>query len=181
MTTKIDLDLGSHSTISLDYMKKSEYRVLLDKAWGAFRNGRILMGRLPMEGDLITNISALCRLNSVSMASFSINGNLLSATFGIYDQNQQVYVTEVVESPLEILSCYGTVSHDSEELSIFIQGAMADPDGQFIGGRIFSPTRAFMVEIILQEIIGSPLERTYDHKTGQKIWPKSNSHIVKTI
>ena len=162
-------------------MKKSEYRVLLDNAWGAFRNGRILMGRLPMEGDLITNISALCRLNSVSMASFSINGNLLSATIGIFDQNQQVYVTEVVESPLEILSCNGTVSHDSEELSIFMQGAMADSDGQFVGGRIFSPSRAFMVEIILQEIIGPPLERTYDQKTGQKIWPKSNNHMVKTI
>jgi predicted DNA-binding protein with PD1-like motif len=154
-------------------MKKSEYRLRLHKAWGAFRSGRTFMGRLPMEGDLITDISALCRLNSVSMASFYINGNLLSATYGIYDQYQKVYVTEVVESPLEILSCSGNISHDSEGLSIFIQGAMADPDGTIIGGRIFSPTRAFMVEIILQEIIGKTLERTYDHKTGQKIWPIS--------
>jgi len=42
--------------------------------------------------------------------------------------------------------------------------------GKIIGGRLFSETILFTGEIDLQEMIGEPLERVYDDKTGLRLW-----------
>jgi len=39
-----------------------------------------------------------------------------------------------------------------------------------MGGHLFSDTILFAGEIRLQELIGNPLERAYDERTGLNLW-----------
>ena len=94
----------------------------------------------------------------------------MSATLGSYDQNQQVYVTYKKKEPLEIVNCTGNVSLREGNVAVHAHAVLADIDGQTIGGHIFSETVIYAGEIYAQELLGDPLEREYDEKTGLPLW-----------
>lgn len=47
---------------------------------------------------------------------------------------------------------------------------LGDEQGNTIGGHLFSESIVFAGEIDLQELIGEPLERSYDETTGLLLW-----------
>jgi predicted DNA-binding protein with PD1-like motif len=77
--------------------------------WAVSR-GRTLMGTLPENRDLIDTVSALCRDHGIGLATFSIHGNVVQATIGVFDPLQQVYVTAVESFCGEIVHCTGWVT-----------------------------------------------------------------------
>jgi len=42
--------------------------------------------------------------------------------------------------------------------------------GTRVGGHIFSETVIYAGEIYIQELLGTPLEREYDDRTGLSLW-----------
>ena len=135
-----------------------------------FKLGRRLLGRLPHEKDLITSIEDFCRASDIRTATFSVIGTVLSATIGVYDQKQHVYVTFTENAFMEIVTCIGNVSLKDKSPVIQSPIVLADEHGKIIGGHLFSETILFAGEINLQEMTGEPLERVYDDNTGLMLW-----------
>lgn len=132
-----------------------------------FKLGRLFFGRLDHGTDIISAIETVCENISIPTASFSVSGAVCSYTVGTYDQKQRVYVTSTVKEAREIVYCQGNVS--IKEAKPFVQAhiVLSDEQGQITGGRLFSETTVYAGEIELQELIGPPIERTYDEKTGR--------------
>jgi predicted DNA-binding protein with PD1-like motif len=135
-----------------------------------FEIGRCMLGRLPYGKDLVNTIEDFCVRNSIQTGVFSVIGAVMSVTLGSYDQNQQVYVTLKREEPLEIVHCTGNVSLKDGKVAVHAHAVLADMNGQTIGGHIFSETVVYAGEIYIQELLGKPLEREYDEKTGLSLW-----------
>jgi predicted DNA-binding protein with PD1-like motif len=136
----------------------------------AFTPGRRLVGRLPHGQDLIKTIERFCLFNEVHMAAIAVNGAISSVTLGTFDQQQQVYVTTVIDKPLSFAACQGNVSIKDNRPFVHISAVLSDTDGRVTGGRLFSDTIIFAGEIDLQELTGPPLTRQYDATTGLMLW-----------
>ena len=135
-----------------------------------FSLGRRLLGRLPHGKDLITSIKDFCRASDIRTATFSVIGAVSSATLGVYDQKQHVYITFTEHADMEIVNCIGNVSLKDKTSVTQSHISLADGHGKIIGGHLFSETILFAGEIDLQEMTGEPLERVYDEKTGLMLW-----------
>jgi predicted DNA-binding protein with PD1-like motif len=135
-----------------------------------FNRGRCLLGRLSHGKDLVAAVEDFCGNHSLEMAVFSIIGAVTSATLGAYDQKQQVYVTVKKREPLEIVHCTGNVSLKNGKPTVHAHGVFADINCQTIGGHVFSETVVFAGEIYIQELLGTPMARTYDEQTGLFLW-----------
>lgn len=135
-----------------------------------YKSGRIFIGRLPHGKDLIPAIEATANEFSIQMAVFTVIGAVSSVTFGAYDQNQQVYVTLKEEKPLEIVTCTGNVSLKEGKPFVHAHIMLADEQGKTLGGHLFSETIIYAGELYLRELIGNPLDRTYDPTTGLMLW-----------
>ena len=135
-----------------------------------FKLERRLLGRLPHGKDMITSIENFCIASDIQTATFSVIGAVSSATLGVYDQKQHVYITFTENAAMEIVNCIGNVSLKDKTPAIKSHIVLADEHGKIIGGRLFSETILFAGEIDLQEMTGEPLERVYDDKTGLMLW-----------
>ncbi|UCD91081.1 MAG: DNA-binding protein, partial [Desulfobacterales bacterium] len=139
-----------------------------------YKSGRRFVGPLPHGMDLITSIENFCKDASIQMARFFVVGAVSSATFGVYDQKQHVYVTIKEEAPFEIVTCTGNVSIVDGKPAVHSHIVLSDTNGKLSGGHLFSDTIIFAGEIDLQELTGKPLVRVYDNSTGLMLW-KSNA------
>lgn len=135
-----------------------------------FKPGRLFVGRLPYGKDLIQSVEYFCKSSSIQMATFSLIGAVSSYTIGAYDQKQQVYVTETEKACLEIVNCIGNISLMDEKPFVHAHIVLGDEKGNTMGGHLFSETILFAGEISLQELVGTPLERAYDERTGLNLW-----------
>ncbi|HUV76486.1 MAG TPA: PPC domain-containing DNA-binding protein [Desulfobacterales bacterium] len=135
-----------------------------------FELGCRFVGRLPHGKDLIASIEDFCIESSIQMATFSVIGTVSSATIGVYDQKQQVYVTFTENMPMEVVTCVGNVSLKDQAPVIHTHIVLGDERGKIIGGHLFSETVLYAGEMDLQELVGKPLERLYDRTTGLFLW-----------
>jgi len=129
------------------------------------------MERLPAGKDILKNIEEICGTHTVQMAVFCIIGAVRSATLGVFDQKQQVYVTRKEENPFEIISCLGNISIQDGNPVAQAKIMLADEKNRVLGGHLFSDTLLFYGELYLEEIEGFPLERQYDESSGLFLWP----------
>ncbi|OGP60021.1 MAG: hypothetical protein A2V65_03245 [Deltaproteobacteria bacterium RBG_13_49_15] len=136
-----------------------------------YNTGRRFAGLLPEGEDLIASVIRMCIQHSVRMGVFSIIGAVRSATFGIFDQRQKVYVTRTVEGSFDILTCTGNVSPKDGKPFVHAKIILGDEKGNLTGGHLFSETLVFYAEFDLLEMIMEPYERTYDERTGLFLWP----------
>lgn len=135
-----------------------------------FSLGRVLFEKIPHKSDLLLTIDAFCNQHSIHSATFSVTGAVLSATIGVYDQNQQVYISSNENKQFDILSCIGNVSQKDNRLFANARIILSDDHGKIIGGRLFSQTIVFTGELELRELIGSPFKRDYNKTTGLFLW-----------
>ncbi len=135
-----------------------------------FQPGRRFIGRLPHNKDLITSIEQFAKENNIEMATFSVIGAVSSATFGFYDQKQQVYVSSSEKKSFEIASCQGNISLKDGQPFAHVHAVLADEEGKGISGHIFSETLIFAGEIDIQELQGKSFHRKHDEITGLMLW-----------
>jgi len=117
---------------------------------------------MPGGSDLIASIKATCKDKGIETASFSIIGTVSSATIGVFDQKQQVYVTYIEKEATEILSCKGNVSQKNGSHYVTAKIILADQQGRLTGGHLFSETIISYAELDIQELLGEPLRKNDD-------------------
>ena len=140
-----------------------------NRTW-PFDAGRVRLALLNRGDDLLTAVEAFCREDALDTVLFSVTGSIVDITVGVYDGSQQVYVTERIEKPLELVTCTGNVVRDGAAHRAQAHAAAADLDGRLYAGRLFSPTRVVAAEVVLQQLKGDRLQRTYDHLRGLWRW-----------
>jgi len=118
-----------------------------------YRLGRCIQDKLPNGSDLITEIIDLCNYCSIKKGRFCAIGRVQTATIGVYDQSQEVYVTHLEEQATEVLFCRGTIDTRNEESPVIAKILLADQQGQLTGGHLFSGTIIQEIQIDLQEMI----------------------------
>jgi predicted DNA-binding protein with PD1-like motif len=142
-----------------------------------YQPGRCWLGSFDPGDDLREALQRACGEIGVWTAFFQLTGSVSEATFGVYDLQQRVYITERVDRAFEILACSGNISAaslKSAERSVNAGIVLADNSGNIKGGRLFSPTIVFAAEFVLQELIGGHLPRSYDPRTGMQSWSADN-------
>ncbi len=129
------------SLSTIEIQKQNEYRL-----------GRFIRTEIATETNLITAIIDLCNRYVIRKGHFRATGRVLSATVGVYDRSQEVYVTHLEEQATEVLFCGGTIDTQGEESAVNAKIILADQQGQLTGGHLFSKTIIQEIEIDLQEL-----------------------------
>lgn len=139
----------------------------MNSAWiTEVKKGRQFIGRMARQCDSVDTVENLCLNHNIAVAGFTIRGSVTKATFGVYDQRQQVYITDQATRPFDILVCNGRFIRNRPGHQIRAWITLADNDGTVCGGRLFSETLVFEADIELQEMLGPMPPLAYDADTG---------------
>lgn len=135
-----------------------------------FTKGRTIICRLPHNGDLLLSITEAAKENIIRMGSLRCIGALSKFCFAFYDQNEKRYGNRILAGDFEILACIGNISMKDGEVMCHAHITVADEEGRAYGGHLVEGCTVFAGELILEELIGEPLERAYDEVTGLNLW-----------
>ena len=116
------------------------------------RLGRSIRAEITTGSDLISGIINLCDRCNVENGRFKATGRVQTATIGVYDPSQEVYVTHLEKQATEVLFCSGMIDTRNGESPVNAKIILADQQGQLTGGHLFSETIVQKVEIDLQEM-----------------------------
>ena len=132
--------------------------------------GRRVVARLPHGGDLLAKIAAVADEHGMTTAEVRAIGALSEARLAFYDQETKAYGEFDVDGAVELLGLLGNVSRRDGATAVHAHATLAGHDGACVGGHVVPGCRIFACELILQELVGEPLERGYDAVTGLPLW-----------
>jgi predicted DNA-binding protein with PD1-like motif len=135
-----------------------------------YARGRRVVARLPHGGDLLEEIAAVADAHGMQAAELRAVGALTSARLAFYDQTSHDYGEFAVEAPVELVGLLGNVSRKDGATFVHAHATLAAHDGACVGGHVVSGCVIFACELVLQELVGEPLERVLDPVTGLALW-----------
>jgi predicted DNA-binding protein with PD1-like motif len=135
-----------------------------------YARGRRVVARLTHGGDLLEEIAAAAARHGVAMAEVRAIGALSAARLAFYDQAAKSYGEFDVDAPVELLALLGNVSWRDGKAAVHVHATLSGHDGACVGGHVVPGCRVFACELMLQELVGDPLEREYDEVTGLPLW-----------
>jgi predicted DNA-binding protein with PD1-like motif len=135
-----------------------------------FARGRRVVARLPHGGDLLEEIAVVVTEYGMATAELRAIGALSEARLAFYDQVAQTYGELDVTGAVELLGLLGNVSRRDGAIAVHAHATLAGHDGACFGGHVVPGCRIFACELVLQELVGEPLERGYDEVTGLPLW-----------
>jgi predicted DNA-binding protein with PD1-like motif len=135
-----------------------------------FARGRRVVARLPHGGDLLEEIAVVVTEYGMATAELRAIGALSEARLAFYDQVAQTYGELDVTGAVELLGLLGNVSRRDGAIAVHAHATLAGHDGACVGGHVVPGCRIFACELVLQELVGEPLERGYDEVTGLPLW-----------
>ena len=135
-----------------------------------YSRGRRVVARLPHGGDLLAEIAAVADAHGMRAAELRAIGALQTARLSFYDQESHEYGEFAVEAPVELVGLLGNVSRRDGATAVHAHATLAGHDGACIGGHVAPGCVIFACELVLQELVGEPLEREFDEATGLPLW-----------
>ncbi|MGE5228106.1 MAG: PPC domain-containing DNA-binding protein [Deltaproteobacteria bacterium] len=135
-----------------------------------FTRGRRVVARLPHGGDLLEEIAAVADAHGMQAAELRAIGALQTARLSFYDQATHEYGEFPVDAPVELVGLLGNVSRRDGATAVHAHATLAGHDGDCVGGHVAPGCVIFACELILQELVGEPLERVHDEVTGLPLW-----------
>ena len=135
-----------------------------------FARGRRVVARLPHGGDLLEEIAAVADAHGMQAAELRAIGALQTARLAFYDQATHEYGEFPVDAPVELVGLLGNVSRRDGATAVHAHATLAGHDGACVGGHVAPGCVIFACELILQELVGEPLERVHDEVTGLPLW-----------
>jgi predicted DNA-binding protein with PD1-like motif len=104
------------------------------------------------------------------MGFFVAIGAVKFAKVAFYDQDDHTYRDYSIDEPAEILNCTGNVSELDGEIFVHAHITLGLKDGTVKGGHLVEGTKIFACELFIIPLDGDQLKRTFDEKTGLKLW-----------
>ena len=133
-------------------------------------SGRGFVARLPTGSDLIGEIERFCLEHDVLAAQVTAIGAVRHASFANYNQEEKRYLELESSTHREIVGFTGNVSIRDDRPFLHAHASFADASGAAIGGHLIAGTEVFMVEVMIREVTGVSLVRTFDDTTGLQVW-----------
>ena len=135
-----------------------------------YARGRRIVARLTHGGDLLQEIAAVADAHGMEAAELRGIGALQRARLAFYDQASHEYGEFAVDTPVELVALLGNVSRRDGATAVHAHATLAGHDGGCLGGHVAPGCVLFACELILQELVGEPLEREFDAVTGLPLW-----------
>ena len=135
-----------------------------------FARGRRVVARLGHGGDLLEEVAAVAEAHGMAVAELRGIGALQRARLAFYDQSAHEYGELAIDEPMELVGLLGTVSRRDGATAVHAHATLAGHDGACTGGHVAPGCVVFAGELVLQELIGEPLEREVDEETGLPLW-----------
>jgi uncharacterized protein len=135
-----------------------------------FSRGRRVVARLPHGGDLLAEVARVADERGILMAELRGIGALQRARLAFYDQSAHEYGEFAVDSPVELVGLMGTITRRDGGTAVHAHATLAGHDGACLGGHVAPGCVIFACELVLQELVGEPLERELDEQTGLPLW-----------
>ena len=135
-----------------------------------FARGRRVVARLPHGGDLLEEIAAVADAHGMQTAELRALGALQTARLAFYDQTSHEYGEFAVDAPTELVGLLGNVSRRDGATAVHAHATLAGHDGSCVGGHVAPGCVIFACELVVQELVGEPLEREHDEVTGLPLW-----------
>jgi predicted DNA-binding protein with PD1-like motif len=135
-----------------------------------YARGRRVVARLPHGGDLLEEIGKVADQHGMRAAELRAIGALTAARLAFYDQDAHQYGEFAVDDPVELVGLLGNVTLRDGQTFVHAHATLAGHDGACVGGHVNPGCRIFACELVLQELVGEPLEREYDEVTGLTLW-----------
>lgn len=135
-----------------------------------YGRGRRVVARLAHDGDLLEEIGAVAEAHGIQAAELRAIGALKSARLAFYDQASHRYGEFAVDEPVELIGLLGNVTRKDGATFVHAHATLAGHDGACVGGHVAPGCVVFACELMLQELVGDPLERESDPLTGLALW-----------
>ena len=136
-----------------------------------FLRGRRVVARLPFGGDLLAEVAAVADGHGMAVAELRAIGALQHARLAFYRPGHEDSTrSSPVDEPVEIVSLLGTVSRRDGGTAVHAHASLAGHHGGCVGGHVVPGCTIFACELVLQELVGEPLERAFDEQTGLPLW-----------
>ena len=138
--------------------------------WQEAKIGRVLVCRMDFESDLLSSLEKFAGELKIDAAFFMALGAVKKAAFAYYEQAAKRYVEEVVDEPMELLSCLGNIATLEGKVVVHAHAVFSDKSGRLRGGHLLKETTVFAGEVLIFELSGIELPRTYDSITGLNLY-----------
>jgi predicted DNA-binding protein with PD1-like motif len=130
----------------------------------------LFMGKLSHGGDLLEEITDICRKENIQLGRVEALGAVRRARLGFYNQQTHEYQFFELDQPLEITKLVGNVSLKDGHPFVHAHITVADKTGNAYGGHLAPGTVVFACEFVLEAFDGPILERDFDEVTGLSLW-----------
>ena len=138
--------------------------------WKSVESTKLFMGKLTHSGDLIEEITDVCRRENIRIGWIEALGAVQKARLGYYNQEIRKYQFIDLDHPLEITKLVGNISLRDGEPIVHAHITLADQEGNAYGGHLVPGTIIFACEFIIQAFEGPVFERAFDEETGLPLW-----------
>lgn len=128
-----------------------------------------IVARFDYGADLVESITDLAEKMEIRTGIFSAIGALQKAEIGYYDQETYEYHGNLIDAPMELVSCSGNISIRDEKPFVHAHASLADRNGKVLGGHLQSGV-IFAAEVYIQELKGEVLVRSHDPVTDLYLW-----------
>jgi predicted DNA-binding protein with PD1-like motif len=132
--------------------------------------GRGFVGRLETGSDLVAEIERFCREQGIVAAQVTVIGALRRAAYAYYEQHDHRYLELSSETHHEIVGFTGNVSLRDDKPFLHAHATFADANGTTVGGHLLRGCEVFAAEIMIRELSGVSLVRSFDEETGLSLW-----------
>jgi uncharacterized protein len=134
------------------------------------RSVELYMGKLRHGGDLLEEITEVCKKKNIQLGRVEAIGAVQKARLGYYSQPTQEYRFFSMDKAMEIISFTGNVSLKDGDPMVHAHVTLADDSGNAFGGHLAPGTVVFACEFILEVFEGPVFERKKDMETGLPLW-----------
>ncbi|MEM1995006.1 MAG: DNA-binding protein [Nitrososphaerales archaeon] len=132
--------------------------------------GKAFVCRMEFESDFLESLKEFAKEHKIKAAFFIALGAVKKASFAYYEQASKKYVEESVDEPMELLSCVGNFATLEGDVAVHAHAVFSNRAGKILGGHLLKGTIIFAGEVLIFELSGVNLVRTYDNLTGLNLY-----------
>ena len=119
--------------------------------------------------EILSALTALGKKENIRLAQVQAIGAVKQAVVGLYQTEQQQYVTRTIKGDREILSLTGSVTEQGGEPYLHLHVALADEAGRVDGGHLNEAVVSATCEMFLT-LFNGKIDRKRDPQVGLNLF-----------
>lgn len=125
--------------------------------------------RIDKGEELVEQLKEICRVENVTLGSFSGIGATNKVVLGLFVTESKEYVSKEYTGDHEITSCVGNVTQKDGEVYLHLHANIADVSGNVNGGHLTSAVISATFDGII-DMADDKIERYFDEEIGLNLF-----------